>query len=134
MAVRRRPVDTVAKTLDVLRALGYFAERIERPWSPVSRRKHDPFGADVLAFRGSRTVLVQATTVDRGSEHRTALENTQPEVLHTWCCHGMRTFEVWTWDKRGGRGARKIWTYDRWSWEYSYGEHQWRWTKLGALS
>lgn len=97
------------------------------PWvvefsNPFSHRKTDLFGLfDIVIVTGGETIAVQACA---GASHaaRRAKMLGQPQKGETEAqgelrrarlglviASGWRT-EIWSWSKRGARGARKLWT------------------------
>jgi hypothetical protein len=91
-----------ARTLAMLRRLGFIAAPVER-WLPGVNRRSDVWGfGDVLAADpASRVVLlVQATTVDHVAARLTKARG-RPE-LASWLAAG-GSFEVWGWALRAGR-------------------------------
>ena len=100
-----------ARSLAVLREMGYTAEVVEQ-WIPKTRIRRDLFGViDILAFHKEHGILgVQATT---GSHHANrAVKARQEPRLLAWLAAGGR-FEVWSWSMRGKRGEPKRWTMRR---------------------
>jgi hypothetical protein len=100
-----------ARTLKLLRAEGYLCEVVER-WNPYARIRQDLFGfIDVLAVSGLATVGIQATD---GSDHaRRRKKILGHKNAGAWLNGGARQLEVWSWDKQGPRGKRKLWTVRR---------------------
>lgn len=99
------------RTLQQLRREGWQAAVVEK-WIPQAKRRLDLFGiGDVLAIRDGETLLVQATSASNHAARRTkALES---DVLPLWLAGPGRSFEVWSWSKRGPRGGRKTWEVRR---------------------
>ena len=102
------------RTLVRLRSLGYLAQVVER-WQPYCKPKPggppgvriDLFGCiDLVAVGHGELLGVQACS---GSSHSSRREKalTQPG-LRGWLDGGGQ-FEVWSWEKRGKNGKRKLW-------------------------
>lgn len=100
-----------ARSLDELKSLGFAAQVVER-WNAFAKKRVDLFGViDVVAVKPGVGVLgVQATS---GTNHaaRRAKALAEPR-LRVWLASGGR-FEVWSWEKQGARGDRKLWTLRR---------------------
>lgn len=94
------------RTLAELRRLGYTAQVVER-WNQYAGVRQDLFGViDVLAIRQGEILGVQACS---GSNHaaRVAKIMREPKAL-AWIEAGGK-LQVWSWQKRGPRGKRKLW-------------------------
>ena len=100
-----------ARSLDLLREMGYTAEVVER-WVPGAKIRRDLFGfADVLGCHAKFGVLaIQCTTGDHAAA-RTSKAMDEARLL-TWLKAGAK-FEVWGWALRGARGKRKLWVLSR---------------------
>ena len=68
--------------------------------------RRDLWGADLLVRQGSLLMAVQSTS---GSNHSSRINKSlgNPEILN-WLHCGV-TFYVYSWAKKGPRGARKTW-------------------------
>lgn len=97
-----------ARSLQVLRQLGYEADVVER-W--VGRQRKDLFGCiDIVAVHPTFGILgVQATTTSNMAARVKKIEQ-EPRV-GPWIEHAK--LEVWGWAKRGKQGERKLWTLRR---------------------
>jgi hypothetical protein len=97
------------RTLKHLRAQGYVAAVVER-FNPYVRIRQDLFGCiDILAVgAGCQGVLAVQTTTTANMYARIEKCRANP-VFPIWKEAGNR-FIVHGWAKRGGRGARKLWT------------------------
>ncbi len=91
-----------ARTLNLLRAEGWTCQVVES-WIPRLNIRRDLFGvADVLAVKpGESAVLLIQCTSTPNVASRFGKAKAEPR-LRTWLACGQR-FEVWGWDKRGGR-------------------------------
>ncbi len=97
------------RSLQKLRADGYTACVVER-WIPRVMVRKDAFGfGDILGIRGPDTgaLLVQTTTASHSAAREKKIVDLPEAALWVGC--GNR-IEVHSWAKRGGRGARKVWT------------------------
>lgn len=111
-----------ARTLKQLRDEGWTAQVVERR-IPFNHTTIDFLGCiDVLAVRPDRGILGVQCTADNGGHvaNRVAKSLAEPR-LTTWLASGGK-FEVWGWGKRGGVGARKLWTLRRQGIVLSHGE------------
>lgn len=100
------------RTLSELKSLGFPVRQVVEKWNPHVRRRVDFIGCiDILAARPGIGVLgIQACA---GSSHAARRTKAAAEpLLRAWLESGAR-FEVWSWAKRGARGARKLWTLRR---------------------
>jgi len=96
------------RSLKFLRSAGWTAAVVER-WNPYAKIRQDVFGfADLIAFRGPQTVLVQCTTASNMAARRAKIASIpaaadwrNPEVNRYVLLHG--------WKKSGPRGKRKTW-------------------------
>lgn len=100
-----------ARTLAMLRELGYMAEVVER-FVPRVKVRRDLFGfCDVEAVHPDHGFLaVQATTMGNMAARRKKMEANGN--VGTWLAAGGKV-EIWGWAKRGARGQRKLWTVKR---------------------
>ena len=90
-----------ARTLQLLRRLGYHAEPVER-WLPGARVRKDLLGCiDVLGLRPGSPVFGVQCTSDDHTAARLKKAVALPQ-LRTWLACGC-AFEVWGWHRRGGR-------------------------------
>lgn len=96
-----------ARTLAECKRRGWPARVVEQT-IPRTFIRRDLFGfIDIIAITPTATIGIQATS---GANHaaRIAKARQQPHFA-AWLAAG-RTFEVWSWSKRGDRGKRKLWT------------------------
>lgn len=99
-----------ARSLQYLRTLGYAAAVVEKT-IPRTFIKKDLFGVDLLALKPGEPVLViQATSGSNHSTRRVKLE--AAGFIDLWNGNGA-VLEIWSWEKQGPRGQRKIWTLRR---------------------
>lgn len=99
-----------------------WASAITEHWNGHIKQRQDMWGfADVLAFHGPITALVQCTSADNMAArvHKIRdLWNFQKGVTHSgvplvWTAEPHRRIYVVGWSKRGGAGERKLWA-SRW--------------------
>lgn len=110
-----------ARSMKWLRDRGWEVGRVEQPWNPHRRRTLDLFGfADLIAFRGVETLLVQVTSADNVSSRVNKVGAS--DIARAWQTGG-RLIEVHGWALRGAAGKRKRWTVRRLncSWTYEAG-------------
>ena len=99
-----------SRSLKYLRENGFRADVVERKRGRFITV--DCFGiADILAFDGPATVLVQTTTAAHLMDRvRKVVEDEGlRKTLFEWCNDPFRSFEFHGWSKRGGRGEKKLW-------------------------
>lgn len=120
---KRSATSPTKRTLDECRKRGWIAQVVER-WNPHARIRQDLFGViDLVAIvptldagaagaaRSPGAILgIQATSGNTGGAHaaRRAKILAEPRA-RAWVAAGGR-LELWSWAKRGDRGARKLWT------------------------
>lgn len=95
------------RTLAALKKYGATAQVVER-WNSFAKKRVDLFGfGDVLAIVGRSIVAIQCTT---GANHaaRRAKILEEPKAA-AWLKAG-GIIEVWSFEKQGARGKRKVWT------------------------
>lgn len=96
------------RTLDWLRAHGFDAGVVER-FNTYTKRRNDLFGwIDIVAFKGSLTVGVQATSADNLAARVTKAAEI-PECA-AWAKEGNRRAWFIGWRKGGPVGKRKRWS------------------------
>lgn len=95
------------RSLNLLRREGWTVGVTER-WNPHARIRQDLFGfADLLAFRGAETLLVQVTT---GGHVAARVQKIQAlPASDLWLAGANRGIVVHGWRKVGSRGKRKAW-------------------------
>jgi len=86
----------LARTMARLNASGWTGEIVERRL--CSKAMHDPFGLDVIAVKGLRTLGIQVTDVDHYAAHRKDIEANP--LCRLWVSAG-NELEVWAWHVRG---------------------------------
>jgi len=103
-------VTPTARSLEVLRKLGYEADVVER-WVPGARIRRDFLGCiDIVGVHPEHGIIgVQATTT--GNIAARLAKAATEKRLRPWLEHAR--FEVWGWALRGPRGKRKLWTLRR---------------------
>lgn len=96
-----------ARSLAECKRRGYPAQVVER-FCIYSKRRIDLFGViDIVAITPDGILGIQACA---GSSHATRRTKALAEPrMHAWVEAG-GLFAVWSWAKRGDRGARKLWT------------------------
>jgi hypothetical protein len=93
-------------TLNYLKKIRAEARVVER-WNPWAKRRHDLWGADILARQGMKLLAIQSTSGAHHADHvKTACAN--PDVQN-WLVCGV-AFEIWSWSRQGKAGKRKLWT------------------------
>lgn len=99
-----------ARSLAHLRELGYRPAVVEKT-IPRTFVKQDCFGVDILALKPGHPILaVQTTSGSNHASRRTKLE--EAGFITLWKGAGA-VLEIWSWEKQGPRGKRKIWTVRR---------------------
>ncbi len=110
-AVRGVYVSPTARSLKLLRALGYTCDVVERANKWV---KHDYIGiGDIIAFNELETLMVQATTMDHLANREKKARENQDLVRWVNPISPGRRFELHGWALRGKAGTRKRWTCTR---------------------
>lgn len=95
------------RSLAECRKRGWIAQVVER-FNVYSKKKIDLFGViDIVVITPTGILGIQATGGGNHS-HRVVKALAEPR-LQSWLAAG-GLFEVWSWDKRGERGKRKLWT------------------------
>ena len=82
----------LARTMKRLSETGWTAEIVERRL--CSRAMHDPFGLDVIAVKGLRTLGLQITDTSHFAAHRKDIEANP--LCRLWVGAG-NELEVWAW-------------------------------------
>lgn len=96
------------RTLDWLRDHGFDAGVVER-FNSFTKRRNDLFGwIDIVAFKGSLTVGVQATSSDNLAARIT--KSADIPQCAAWTKEGGRRAWFFGWRKGGAAGTRKVWT------------------------
>ena len=100
------------RTLHLCKQFGWTVQIVER-WNAFARVRQDLFGViDLVAVtnhpdKPNSIIGIQTTS---GSNHSARIEKSLAEPrLNSWMKAGGR-FHVWSWAKKGDRGARKLWT------------------------
>lgn len=113
---RKKPFAANAKTLEQCRKLGWHAQTVEQT-VPYTFIKRDLFGViDIVAVTAgeplnpARILGIQATSGGNHSK-RVAKIIAEPRA-RAWIDAG-GLLEVWTWEKQGPRGQRKVWMLRR---------------------
>jgi len=97
-----------ARSLAVLREMGYAAEVVER-FIPHTKTRKDLFGVgDVLAIHPREGILLVQCTSGANHAARVKKANAEPR-LAVWLAAGGK-FQVWSWRLAGKAGKRKRWT------------------------
>ena len=100
-----------ARSLEVLREMGYAADVVER-WIAAARIRKDWGGfGDILAAHPLHGILLVQSCAGASAAAREAKALGSP-ALNTWKSAGGKA-EVWSWALRGARGKRKLWTLTR---------------------
>lgn len=116
MRRKKKPFSANAKTLEYCRKLDWPAQTVEQT-VPKTFIKRDLFGViDIVAVTGgepahpARILGIQATS---GRHHAARVDKILAEPrARAWVDAG-GLLEVWTWEKQGPRGKRKVWTLRR---------------------
>lgn len=131
-------VTPAARSLALLRELGYLAQVVERFNHHVGPHgvRQDLFGvADIEALAADHTLYVQATPASTLAAHvakcTEAIYGGKPAVAAVLACPSRR-FEIWSWALRGARGKRKLWTCRRHRAIKLDGEDAVSWLELAA--
>lgn len=96
------------RSLKKLRADGWWAEKVERPWNPYTKRTQDLFDfGDILAFNDKLTIIVQTTSGSHVANRVAKIEAS--EIAKAWNESPAREIIVHGWRKVGARGKRKLW-------------------------
>ena len=100
-----------ARSLEVLREMGYAADVVER-WIAAARIRKDWGGfGDLLAAHPLHGILLVQSCAGASAAARYTKAQSCP-ALEIWKAAGGRA-EVWSWGKKGERGKRKLWTLTR---------------------
>ena len=95
------PRSPTARSLELLRSLGYIAQVVEQ-WIPQARRRRDLYGViDVLAIRHGEILGVQATTENNRHARQHKIMD-DAALSGEWLDAGGK-LEVWAWKLRNGR-------------------------------
>lgn len=112
---RRKGVSPTARTLAECRKRGWIAQVVER-YNSYTKQRIDLFGCiDIVVITPEGILGIQAAAGSRqdgrgGGDHATHRTKILAEPrIGAWLRAGQR-FELWSWAKRGDRGARKLWT------------------------
>ena len=107
------PSKTIQRSVKYLKDNGYLVQIVER-WNHFAKVRQDMFGwIDIVAVKPGKPILgVQTTT---GNMAAVRLDKARGnEALKAWISGGGQLV-VHSWDKRGPRGKRKVWTVvERW--------------------
>jgi len=114
MKGHRSKTTPTQRSLAKLREEGWICEKVERPWNPYTKRTQDLFGfGDILAFRGSITLIVQTTGGDGGNFAARKAKILASPIARAWADYGLptgqRSIVLHGWRKGGARGERKLW-------------------------
>lgn len=104
---RSKSTSPTQRTLAECRKRGYTAAVVEH-WNSYVKIRQDLFGCiDIVALTPDGILAIQACS---GTDHARRADKILAEPrAKKWVESGGR-FEVWSWAKRGERGARKLWT------------------------
>lgn len=98
------------RTMAALKQLGYRAAIVEH-WNHFAKVRRDCFGVDILALKfGQPLLAIQTTTGANHAKRRIKLD--AEGFLDLWKASGVQV-EIWSWEKQGARGKRKLWTLRR---------------------
>lgn len=99
----------IARSKAKLIADGYMVEIVER-WNQFARVRKDLFGfIDILAIKGDQVVGVQVTAGNGDvAKHIDKIRSLQSSSV--WLDSPHRSIVIHSWEKRGERGQRKVWT------------------------
>jgi hypothetical protein len=108
---RKKPAPFTARALAECRKRGWTAGVVERriQFPKPQGTTIDLFGViDVIAIADGRIIGIQVTS---GSNHDSRKDKILAESRALeWIERGRGHLELWSWSKRGDRGARKRWT------------------------
>lgn len=102
------------RSLKKLREEGWIAEKVERPWNRYTKRTQDLFGfGDILAFKGSETIIIQTTGGTGGNFTERRKKILASAIAKCWTDLGLpcgqRSIIIHGWKKMGAHGTRKLW-------------------------
>lgn len=99
------------RSLQWLREHGYEPTKTEY-WHHYAKVRKDLFGfIDILAVSEHHLLAIQ-NCAGEGGDHAARVRKIKAlPVARLLACH--MDIEVWSWAKRGGRGAKKEWTLRR---------------------
>ena len=104
---RKKPDSPTKRSLAECRKRGWDAQVVER-WNQYAKKKFDLFGViDIVAITPNGILGIQTTSGDHHAERATKIHE-EPRAGR-WLNAGGK-LEVWSWTKKGERGARKLWT------------------------
>jgi hypothetical protein len=111
---RKKTTTPTQRSLKKLRDEGWICEKVERPWNPHTKRTQDLFGfGDILAFKGSVTIIVQTTGGDGGNFAARRTKILASPIAKAWADFGVpfgqRSIVLHGWRKAGAKGQRKLW-------------------------
>jgi hypothetical protein len=108
------PTTPTQRSLQYCRKNGLSAGVVER-WIPRVNKRSDLFGCiDLIVVAGKRIVGVQATSGTNHASREAKIRGLMAEdsengrALRALLAAGGHV-EVWSWEKKGARGARKLW-------------------------
>jgi len=109
---------TTQRSLKLARDLGWHVEVVEKwiviPGIPGGGKRRDLYGAvDIMGIRqGYAGTFGIQSCAGQGAlaKHKVTALESKPLVLYA----STNRFEIWSWDKRGPRGKRKVYTVKRW--------------------
>ncbi len=111
-ARKKRGQSPTSRSLALLRKLGYTAGVVEKRL-PFGRVTVDLFGCIDIAGIRADVVGVLGVQATSGANHASRRTKAIAEPrLRTWL-QARNQFEVWSWMRRGARGARKLWEVRR---------------------
>lgn len=96
------------RSLAELRKRGFYAEIVERwvAWPPPGHRKDLAGFLDVIVFTPGAVMGIQCCA---GASHAARAKKIREHPNFPKVAEAMQVW-VWSWSKRGERGARKVWT------------------------
>lgn len=101
---------SIQRSLQELKKRGYTAHVVERFNTFVKIRQDFGGFADILAYKlGEPGVLAIQACVGSGDVAKHVNKLKPLANVKTWLQAGNR-LEIWSWAKRGERGARKLWS------------------------
>lgn len=105
-----KTLSPTARTIKLLEEQDWIAADVEK-WIPHTKIRVDLFGvADVIAFRGHETLLVQATTHSGGNSSSRVKKLKAEPRMHKYLVSGLHLLQVWAWRelKSSGRWEPKV--------------------------
>lgn len=107
---RKKGTSPTARTLAECRKRGWTTQVVER-WNQHARVRVDLFGViDLIAIRPWQAAGILAIQACAGDSHAARRDKILAEPRARQWIEAGGHLELWSWSKRGDRGARKLWT------------------------